>query len=334
MRRRVGSSFWQSFSDLSMGVMAVVLLILILLMRQQQKQNEDFTVELLDALERAEHVVSGQDEVKSWVQAVFEESDCNLRFDAESGILTRASGVGPATLYPTGETRLDRDARTALQSCRRNFLALAVCMGQDELAQRECTRLVDELIAEGASAGALESEKARAALRGDVEALVLQGNTDRVPFVAPTVRDLDDRGLGPERWKRQAFVTNSYLGAERARQALGHLLYQVHHAGEHLGTDVTEMMMGKVRVESPSFGLYQTAGGPFSADCDAGTAECEAARNLALKLRLKQSSLRRPFDKIRHFFCQRWRSGDEALRAKLPGERAKTADRICPREPE
>lgn len=314
-----------------MGIMAVVLLILILLMRQQQKENELFTSELLEALSSAENVMSGQDEVKNWVKAIFEESDCNLRFDPERGILTRASGAGPATLYPTGKTRLDADAREALRSCQRNFLTLAVCMGHDEVSMRECDELIAQLIKRGGSTHSLTSTRAREALRGDVEALVLQGNTDRVPFVAPSVRDLDDSGRDPIAHNRRAFVTNSYLGAERARQALGHLLYQVQDGRGDLDTNVTERMMSKVRVESPSFGLYQSEDSPLASRCTEGVAECEAARNLALNLRLKQSSLRRPFEKIRGFFCARWRSGDKALREKLK-KQAATANRICPKQ--
>ena len=175
-------------------------------------------------------------------------------------------------------------------------------------------------------------------LRQGIEALVLEGNTDKQRYAREQIPAIG--GVGNAREKPEGFVKNAYLGSERARQALGHLLHVVrdHDQGPD---DALEVLMSRVRIESPSFGRYQV--GPLAwrrtergyevGDALPGSGEktvpacmsdkddgrCELARNLSLRLRWKKRALRRPFTEIQGWICGLLRLGDQEPSALARG---------------
>jgi len=241
--------------------------------------------------------------VGRWVQSVFDETQCQLRFNAETGTLEpRSASTKGAELYESGETEVSANARKQLASCRDAFLRLAICMGPDN----------DQRKLLCPDTGPVK------AFRDDIDALVLQGNRDKVRFKAERIHGLNGRKL--DRYP-ESFVGNAALGEERARQALGHLLVMIQQDDDD-GTDKNKPLqnfISRASIESPSFGRYQ-AGKNQNEKCEIGTLECGAARNLSLKLRWRRESLRKPFTDVQKAFCDEWNKVDSPLRRSVEAE--------------
>lgn len=310
MRRREG--FWQSFADLAMGVMAVIMLILLLVLQKQARNEAQFREELRRALVRGKQIVQAQDELAQLIQALFRESNCPLNFDPATGRLLAGSGSEGAELYPEGSVRLSENGRAALRQCGINFLTLVVCFDDRPAALQSCRGLLEKLEdpgEEGEAAGRFESF---ADLRGKVESMILEGNTDRSRFLAaPSIRNLRPRDFPSAESieLHEKYVTNAHLGSERARQALGHLVQVIAStaASETMISegDALDALLHLLSIESPSFGKYLA--GPVDrrlGSCAPDNDDCPEARNLALRLRWRQQSLREPFDRIVRFYCE------------------------------
>lgn len=306
-----------------MALMAVMLLIAVVLIQQKDREHEaqielkqaeadaraqeaealrDFADDLLDALESAQGVQFQQEQVGEWVESLFKQAECALHYDPKSGKLTPGHDeqASAAQLYDPGSVELSDDAIRELESCRKAFAALAACLSDNESVR---TALCP------ASSAEADHEEAIDAFRRDIEALVLQGNTDRTLYYnAGRIAGMRGRRLDAF---PKAFTANAQLGAERARQALGHLMLLIQEeVGSSTGADdedsALQVFASRARIESPSFGRYQA--GPMSARLgECGDEEsCEEARNLSLELRFRQASLRRPFRNVSLAFCKEW----------------------------
>lgn len=348
MRDKHPSDYWQSFADLAMGLMAVILLILVVLLVKVRDDAKDTAVKakelakvaemLLTAISDAEQVQKDQEGVSEWVSHVFKDQLCGLRYDFATGRLLppKRSGKGDddAQLYDLGAVELSKAARDNLKKCKNAFITLMACMSPKGSEQRKrCTYGDKE-----------KWQQQEAEFRDGIEALVLQGNTDRV---APGDRNKHDLGIGrierlPGKTKlsglSDSYVSNAYVGSERARQALGHLL-QLVGDGQDSKPDSSyqNLLMALARVETASFGRYQVgpherrkkhAASPDELACSPKSDECRQARNLSLQLRWRREQLRKPFAKVRDGFCKEWRK-DGALHATLTGARAVEAEELC-----
>ena len=302
-RRRREVSFWQSYADLAMGVMAVLALILILLLIQQKDQNanlekerKDFAEELMKILEKSQSIIERQDDVQHFVQDLFTQEDCQLVL-TNDGKLQRKGSDSAAQLYAPGEVALSEEAQKALESCAANFERLANCLVLDKDSRGSCP---DPKSWKPKSSPAAVKHQ----LQEGIEALVLQGNTDNTAYLsndAPRIVGISASKLRKNP-KLKNFVRNAFLGSERARQSMAHLLHLVSNAGEER-RDPLEILMSRVRIESPSFGLYQAGPGERKGDCpDEG--DCDEARNLSLLLRWKKSALRQPYLKMKEQLCK------------------------------
>lgn len=308
MKRPAPRGLWQSFADLSMGVMAVVILVLLVVLERQADQNEQFTEAILSALEGGRAVVRGQDAVDTWLEALFDVSECKLSYDARSGRLTLKSQTGEAKeLYATGRVSLRDQAQRELRQCGDALLTLSVCLNPE--SEDECARRLEATLGPARFEEIQERINAETAWTS-VEALVIQGHTDRQRYMGARKVEGLPTTLEPH---TESFIANAYLGAERARQAMGHLLAGVveseaRSAGAPASTGhrPTYDLLGHVAVESPSFGRFQAnPNRPAEAHPECRDADCEAARRLALKVRWKRASLREPMEKVRAAFCER-----------------------------
>lgn len=331
---------WQSFADLAVGLMAVFALALIVLLWRQGQELDDvreeaerlereqraFAVALLQILEKTRTIVGGQENAEAWLRQRFEESDCLLRV-TEGGELRMLSDDGTgriAELYEPGETRLNEAGQAALRSCRENFLTLAYALAPEQADPGSLAPSAPELVDCAAIRDAVrrkahkEDGAAIEHLRKGLEALVLEGNTDRdAPGgkldrkpIRPIIQGKRSRLLLAR--SSRSFVENSLLGAERARQALGHLL-QLVEACDVDESDALEVMMSRVRVESPSFGRYLAGPADWrQPGCD-GDENCDAARNLSLRVRWRKEELRKPYYEFRSSFCEMLARQDSAL---------------------
>lgn len=338
-------------------------------LRQQKQQLErervEFTVELLNVVARTQRIVEDQNAAERWVRGLFDpKSGCQLevgagdvlrRRSAETGTPGSSAGASSDDFYGLGETKLHAHGRGALKSCCGSFLRLAFCLSPpDDQGSPRSGGPRDEPAAAAGASGPQFSAAERLALclegsdpeehqrnqqavrllgRG-IEALVLEGNTDSEALKWNVARDraLHVPGLShhPEDEKRR-FVDNAWLGAERARHALGYLLTLPENVAclrtlglaiaeasgdgaettatateaERTASDyVTQVLMGRVRVETPSFGRYQAGPAQWrTGRCASSTGSCPEARNLSLKLRWRKDELRRPFLDIRHRIC-------------------------------
>ena len=308
-----------------MGLMAVFALILIILLWLQHGENKalakekfdlqversKFALELTEAVLATQEVAQEQDGAEQLVSRLFEQEGCQLRIDGtgQLRLLNSSGDDAAADLYDRGQTRLGARGLTALESCKQNFIQLAYCLAPAGDTADEATRERLALRGQYCSAASGWSPPAGeiARLRSGIEALVLEGSTDRLPYTrdVPAIQDAAGRpvSLAP---LATDFVQNSQLGAERARQALGHLLRLLADRDQDEG-DALQVMMAKARVESPSFGSYQVGPRSWRAHreerCDS-SAECPSARKLALRLRWKKEELRRPHDMLRNKICQ------------------------------
>ena len=273
---------WQSFADLAIGLMAVFALTLMLLLWKQNKQYNDaqsaavqlqeqqkrFAKAILDLMRNTDSIVGNQDAAETWLRNRFTENDCLLRLaiDGRLEILSGQTGDRPPDLYDSGKTQLSEAGQEALRSCRDNFLSVAYAKGQNrqpdspETAKDICRRVKNRLKTDlGDPADRRSIERLQAGL----EALVLAGNTDRSPLNGgriagrsiPRIVSSSSNKLTLDD-KAASFVENSTLGAERARQALGHLLSLVQACDEG-PQDALELVMSRVRIESAAFGRYQ-----------------------------------------------------------------------------
>lgn len=328
MSRVVREGFWQSFADLAMGTMAVIILVLLLVLSKQTLKEDTHRDKFREMLLEGTEIVERQDRLSRLIQSIFQESNCPLRFDPSSGRLRGGDGTA-ANLYPEGSVALSLEGRVALEKCGLNFLTLVVCFDQRDAAVPTCGRLLHRLSEDDALAAQRFTNFRQ--LRGQVEAMVLEGNTDRSRFYGPPPIS----GVRPRAFPSRealdahtAFVSNAHLGAERARQALGKLAQVVVTTAHEIGwsdedIDPLDALFGLVSVESGAFGRYQA--GPTDArrpGCEDGADACDEARNLSLRLRWTQGSLRRPFDAIVAFYCAelerfggsyRTEAGDEVI---------------------
>lgn len=324
MRSHHTASLWQSLSDLAMGLVGVFCLILILLLIKEQQtaqglavERADFATELIALLEKSQGIIERQDRVQDWLSHVFDEGDCQLALSSQGQLVRKGQGGAPAQLYESGSVALEAEAEGALSSCLQSFYRLARCLSPTPDAIAECS----ELDADGPFA---DDPDVRSQLRRGIEALVLQGNTDKQRYLqAPAVVSRTQSGrLG--RAEARSFVDNAYLGAERARQALAHLLALVENRGTGEASPL-EVLMSRVRIESPSFGRYQAGPAFFQEDgVDAQWREgscvgdqCEEARNLSLLLRWRKAALRQPFDELRGEMCTLLANPQSALHKGL-----------------
>lgn len=316
---------WQSFADLAMGLVGVLLLIVVVLVSHEQEQRraqeadalalQEFAQELLLVIEEAQGVESRQEEAVAWLTRVFEETRCPLQLNARTGALEPAGDEG-SSLYDTGATRVSSAASAALEQCREAFHQLAACISPETSPLRaQC------------------AHPPEADLAQEIDALVLSGSTDRLPYRdAPRIQ-------GPGTWDlhslTEAFADNSYLGSERARQALGHLLWRAQDAEGVVDEDdysAIQVLMAKVRVESSSFAQYQVGPPEWrdEAGRDCGEDACEPARSLSLRLRWKEQSLRRPFSNVVARFCREWSSGTlRDVIGRSGAAHAARAARVC-----
>ena len=306
-RHNEGFSLWQSFSDLAMGLMAVFTLILVLLLTETQderdsaeRETEQLIEELIKLLESSVDMIEEQEGVVRWINSVFEKDDCQLRLH-NGRLVPAGSQDNQATqLYDLGSVRLSKTAREALSKCVVNFEILTVCLGNSDQSKERCLDLVHQV--------ELADEKNLKLVnqyRSGIEALILQGNTDQISLKSRYIQPIwaVEKTSGKLAPLSQRFVDNAYLGSERARQALGHLLGVV-QANNPEDDGILDLIMAKMRIESPSFGLFQA--GPIQGReglCPLA-GECEEARNLSLLIRWRTEALRKPFDVFREKLCK------------------------------
>ncbi|MEE9382287.1 MAG: hypothetical protein V3V08_02600 [Nannocystaceae bacterium] len=330
---RKRTDYWQSFSDLGMGLVGLLVLMLVVLVASQAKEARtnrveaealsEFALELLTALEDASELQARQDGVEQWLGAVFDETSCQLRYNAATGKLESRGGAASSELYQPGEIVLSDGARTELQSCKEAFLRLAACLSPNLGVRDEACPYADSA----------RWAREVVAFREDIEALVLQGNTDRVRFPrAQRIQGLER----PLSSLSASFVGNAYLGGERARQALGHLLEMVEAGQLDTGDPTTgqlEVLMSRIRLESPSFGRYQVGPRHWRTQDAVGCGEkddCREARNLALRLRWSRVSLRKPLRSVIDTFCREWNTeGGHFRRSIIDSSRGADAHRLC-----
>ena len=349
--RNQDGSIWRSFADLAMGLMAVLALILLLLLIQGRKQTQSaeqartelqqvatgFTQELEDILRASQRTMDLQDGVFRAIRRIMEREGCPISL-ADDGSMTLQQ-LEQSDLYELGQTTVTDAGKQALSRCGAAFRTVAYCLAPLELdeadgapkALRRCgTTTADALKRRRARCEKhLRADLKRGQTRielpptlaSDIEAIVLEGNTDKVRF-----RDAP-RIVGAEGWSRRAhpeahsFVANAALGSERARQALGVLVAAV--ANDPMAAQETDLcgavpvLLARVRVESPSYGRYQagplddawrmtTPEGSFAcltAQGDHRAGACAAARNLKLRIRWRERALRRPFTQLRVRIC-------------------------------
>lgn len=326
-----------------MGLMAVFILVLLTLMWRQQDDVEDLRrqkeelerekaalqaeklkleqekqqiVEARKELARlfqelivkAKWTIDQQDSAQRWIARLFEHPGCQLTLDDDFRL---QPAQGPADLYGLGSTELSVIGQAQLASCRHSFRLLACALGTrpegrlDPLCQRSpCGHLLDEWVID-------EESKAAVTLIGQgLEAVVLEGNTDRIRpsrfRQIPAIGGLTAPSVDKTPWV-PSFVENAHVGAERARQATGHLLHLVASEEDATGCSPPELLASRVRVESPSFG--RTLVGPRfmrseSDHCPDDQDDCPNARNLSLRIRWTERELRRPINEIRQEFCK------------------------------
>ncbi len=337
-RHRQQPSFWQSYADLAMGMMAVFALVLIMLLWLQsqeqaateaelediqrerealEEERRQFADELLALIDATYGIVQTQDRAEEWIRALFEEDDCLLVLTEDGALeLSGTSGTSTAALYGSGETRVSAEGAAALASCRTNFLRLAYCLSPDSDVDDGATeeaQLARAALCHGDARGPEETLVVTQLRRG-IEALVLEGNTDMQPVGSLRVPGIESTDAAQVELSElsENYLVNAYLGSERARQAMGHLvgLLDPHRTDDR---DALPVLLSRLRVESPSFGRYQVGPREWrTPGCDEDPS-CEGARNLALRIRWQKAELRRPFETIRASVCELLRNEDSAF---------------------
>jgi hypothetical protein len=333
--RAENQEVWQPFADLAMGLMAMLTLVLSLVLHQQvqarehiERQLQDikereqslirtsgrFAAELHDVLQQTFDAVHHQNIAEDLIRNVF-EGDCRLAL-AENGTLSMKhaqDGSEAAELYRGGAFAMSAQGRDALASCRENFARLAHCLSW-QVAEDASLRTEKLALCLAAERDDVSAREAAAQLSTGVEALVLAGSTDSSPYADPETGKMHNPIAGLRHDRRYAmspvsFFSNAYLGAERARQALGTLLLQVQDMGSG-DDDVLPVLMSRVRVETSSFGQFQVGPKAWRDPVCAGTdgdpqGHCDAARRLSLHVRWRKDALRRPITRLKATFCER-----------------------------
>lgn len=278
-------------------------------------KSGQFAQELQGLLQQTFDVVRSQNAAEELIRSVF-DGECKLEL-AENGMLTMKGELGNSEtteLYRGGAFAMSQTGRAALESCRVNFERLASCLGwsvtPDEHARQQKLELC--LGRDVAGRGDPSALMAAQQLSEGVEALVLAGSTDSNPYADPESGKVPHpiMGLRHDRSLQRSalsFFSNAYLGAERARQAMGNLLLQVQDrtADDY---DALPVLMSRIRVETSSFGQFQV--GPVAwrdpacnGDATGPDGTCDAARRLSLNVRWSKAALRRPLGELRSSFC-------------------------------
>lgn len=284
--------------------------------RELERQRSAFALELLEIFVHTRAVVDAQDGAEAWIRDLFNDGQCPLVM-AEDGSLRRADhankNTAAADLYRPGEARMNAEGERALRQCHDTFLRLAYCLSPDAESLGSARAKVCYGVPD--ISGVNDTTRAQLQqLRQGLESLVLQGNTDKTSIAGISVEPIRSQG---DRLKMDpltdSFVQNAYLGSERARQALGHLLHglQTSNADDN---DALQVMMARVRIESTSFGRYQVGPEPWRAgDCAKHSDDCAEARNLSLSVRWKKQELRAPYEEILEKVCAMMNQPDSAL---------------------
>ncbi len=338
-RRRSVLELWQSFADLAMGLMAMLTLILLMLLENQQQELEDirrekqelektrkdlatardalkseqqgFAIELMKLFDRTYAIVADQDQAERMISGLFDDTECQLMLGPTGALEVRPvdkRSRAATGLYDVGATSLSAEGQAALSSCQESFIRLAYCMSPlDSEAVPQAAR-ADRQAACIAESGFRPEVVER--LREGVEALVLEGSTDSVPFGrAPGLSGGGQTMLGQTGY---GFASNAYLGAERARQALAYLL-QLVQRNDTDPYDAFQVLLSRVVIESSSFGRYQAGPQEWRTPGCGPSPDCAAARNLNMRIRWRKSELREPLEEIRAEVCRLARSPDSAL---------------------
>lgn len=295
---------------------------------EKEKATRQQAVQIAAIIEQVTGQVEAQDNTRAWLAHLFKLRGCPI--ELEEGELKL--GERSEAFYNSGDFRLGVDGRQALEACRQNFLILSVCLSEHPQFAAQCIEELKEAgkgYADQGAARSLLNPQVLNTLRKDVDALVLQGNTDRIGYNAAG----GIAGLRvPLSSLDSSFVSNSFLGTERARQALGHLLSGVHGQTKstwppnqlnQLPASPSDILMSKIRVESPSFGRYQ-AGIPstdWNPLCENGKRSCAAARNLSLHISFSEEALRRPLKDVSHELCVSIGDPEDFFAQALSGQR-------------
>lgn len=277
-----------------MAVMAVVVLVLFVLLVQQKTDESKFAEELEQLLVETSEMVQYQQEVLDIVRELFSTDECQVSYDG--GRLELADRK--AGLYGEAQVALTVEARRALKSCAEQFTTLVLCLSpRSDGVETECLRRV----AANSYRDPEQLQQILATMRKGIDSLVLEGNTDKQMYRGSGVAAIQGLRTGLRRDDR-SFVTNAYLGAERARQALGHLVAILHEQEEvPAGVDLVDILKSRVSIESPAYGKYQA--GDRWKECDAAAEACPAARNLQLEIRWKEEELRQPYLSVQKKLC-------------------------------
>ena len=333
-----GTSFWQSYADLGMGLMAVFALILLLMLVKEQSRKQDladtqrrFTARLQRILKAGQAIVRQQDAVQHWLAGLFQQGTCGLVLN--NGKL-EVRGAKTATLYESASVELDKKALHELKKCKENFFYLARCLSADDRGHKDCLGFYPQPAHRIATIRTF---------REGVEALVLQGNTDRALYVGskrddvPIIRSVRSNTYRAHRELRR-FVNNAHLGSERARQALAYLLYLVGSKKEEENpSSAVQVLMRHIRIESPSFGRYQS--GPVKKrvpGCVLGKQSCSNARNLSLVIRWRKDALRKPYQQFHSQMCSLLQSERSefyrGLSKRAAAKQAQEWTKLCARQ--
>ncbi len=344
-RRKAGKAqnheYWQTFADIAMGLMAMLTLILFFVLNMQveekkaierqlndlqlreqalKKEKQElietsgrFAADLQRVLQTTLDFVRHQNTAEELIRSVF-DGDCRLSLATDGTLTTRTTdgATDAAELYRGGAFGMSPYGREALASCRNSFARLAHCLSWEVTEDPDSRKA--KLEACLASTGANENEREAARqLSVGIEALVLSGSTDSNPYLDPETKKPHNPIYGLKHDRRysmsaMSFFSNAYLGAERARQAMGTLLLQIQDMAAD-DYDVLPVLMSRLRVETSSFGRFQvgprawrdTACNDSEAD-EAGI--CDAARRLSLNVRWKKEELRRPITSLQSSFCE------------------------------
>ena len=351
MRKQERFSLWQSFSDLAMGLMAIFALILMILINQVSTDKEqleedrkEFLEKLVQTMEETFEIYESQNGVHKFINAILSQHRCKLQLKEDGTLVLDTESEAPADLYRPDRFHLNREGEKAIKKCASNFELMAKCLSPDPKQREDCKVATNNLKDE--EGNRIENIKDVATqFREGIEALVLQGNTDAQGTRQRTEAIL--RGGYPLYFGKRvsSFVGNAYLGAERARQALGHLLFELEKTlasnGEGQQSPV-EILMSRIRVESASYGRFQA--GPIDFEdskgqqtpwraaskidgksmpyCE-GNGSCPEARRLILSLRWRPNRLREPFYELNENLCDMLESEylKDAFKGKLAGKK-------------
>ena len=351
MRKQERFSLWQSFSDLAMGLMAIFALILMILITQisddkkeLEEDRKEFLEKLVQTMEETFEIYESQDGVHKFINAILSQHRCKLQLKEDGTVVLDTESEAPADLYRPDRFHLNREGEKAIKKCASNFELMAKCLSPDPKQRDDCEAATQNLKDEDGNS--IENIKDVATqFREGIEALVLQGNTD-AQGTRQRTEAIQRRGYQLYFGKRvNSFVGNAYLGSERARQALGHLLFELEKTlattGEEQQSPV-EILMSRIRIESASYGRFQAGPIDFKDSkgqqmpwraasringqsvpyCE-GNGSCPEARRLILSLRWRPNRLREPFYELNEDLCEMLNSRylEDAFEGDLAGKK-------------